>query len=93
MGISLRHFVELQIMLLLRFSIDDIIIYIEITLYSNHSHIIFCQLMCKKLYAGPEVDVWSCGIILYALLCGRLPFEDANMSCLFAKVQVRKCYN
>ncbi|XP_022872089.1 SNF1-related protein kinase catalytic subunit alpha KIN10-like isoform X6 [Olea europaea var. sylvestris] len=46
------------------------------------------ELMCKKLYAGPEVDVWSCGIILYALLCGRLPFEDANMSCLFAKVQV-----
>ncbi|CAI9787491.1 unnamed protein product [Fraxinus pennsylvanica] len=45
------------------------------------------ELMCKKLYAGPEVDVWSCGIILYALLCGRLPFEDANMSCLFAKVQ------
>lgn len=23
-----------------------------------------------RLYAGPEVDVWSCGILLYALLCG-----------------------
>jgi len=24
----------------------------------------------SRLYAGPEVDVWSCGILLYALLCG-----------------------
>ena len=45
------------------------------------------EVISGQLYAGAEVDVWSCGVILYALLCARLPFYDDHTPNLFKKIQ------
>ena len=40
-------------------------------------------------YAGPKVDIWSCGIILFAMLCAHLPFDDESVAVLFKKIRLR----
>lgn len=45
------------------------------------------EVVSGKAYAGPEVDIWSCGVILYALLCGSLPFDDEHVPNLFRKIK------
>jgi serine/threonine protein kinase len=43
-------------------------------------------------YDGSSSDIWSCGIILYALLTGHLPFDDENIRQLLSKVKAGKFY-
>lgn len=44
------------------------------------------EVISGRLYAGPEIDIWSCGVILYVMLCGRLPFDDEYIPTLFKKI-------
>lgn len=44
------------------------------------------EMIAGKRYHGTMVDIWSCGVILFALLSGFLPFEDPNTSSLYKKI-------
>jgi 5'-AMP-activated protein kinase catalytic alpha subunit len=44
------------------------------------------EMVAGKSYDGFMIDVWSTGIVLYAMICGFLPFEDSNNDKLFEKI-------
>jgi len=44
------------------------------------------EMLLGKPYNGLNVDIWSCGIILFAMICGYLPFEEKNNELLYKKI-------
>ncbi|KAM9362975.1 maternal embryonic leucine zipper kinase [Symphorus nematophorus] len=51
------------------------------------------ELIQGKAYIGSEADVWSMGVLLFALLCGYLPFDDDNCMVLYRKISRGKYDN
>ncbi|CDK24791.1 unnamed protein product [Kuraishia capsulata CBS 1993] len=48
------------------------------------------EIVAGKHYHGGPSDIWSCGVILFALLTGHLPFDDTVIRNLLLKVQSGK---
>ena len=48
------------------------------------------EMLYGKKYSASPVDIWSCGIVLYAMICGYLPFEDLDFDILYKKIKEGK---
>lgn len=44
------------------------------------------EMIAGKKYDGLSVDLWSSGVILFALICGYLPFDDDDTPVLYKKI-------
>lgn len=44
------------------------------------------EVLAKKGYDGAKIDVWSCGVILFVLNAGYLPFNDHNLMVMYRKI-------
>ncbi|KAE8099047.1 hypothetical protein FH972_017061 [Carpinus fangiana] len=44
------------------------------------------EVINRKGYDGSKADIWSCGVVLYVLLAGYLPFHDSNLMEMYRKI-------
>ncbi|KAL0923976.1 hypothetical protein M5K25_004770 [Dendrobium thyrsiflorum] len=44
------------------------------------------EVLAQKGYDAAKVDIWSCGVILFVLMAGYLPFHDQNIMMMYRKI-------
>jgi serine/threonine protein kinase len=62
--------------------------YIVLPGTTSNNLTILQQVLEDQGYDGAMADLWSCGVILFVLLAGYLPFEDSNLMALYKKVSI-----
>uniref|UniRef100_A0A5B6Z040 non-specific serine/threonine protein kinase n=1 Tax=Davidia involucrata TaxID=16924 RepID=A0A5B6Z040_DAVIN len=45
------------------------------------------EVISRRGYDGAKADIWSCGVILFVLLAGYLPFHDSNLMGMYRKIR------
>ncbi|CAJ2652787.1 unnamed protein product [Trifolium pratense] len=53
------------------------------------------EVIKRKGYDGSKADIWSCGVVLFVLLAGYVPFNDINLMDMYRKISTAdfKCPN
>jgi serine/threonine protein kinase len=46
------------------------------------------EMLCSRPYDGLKADIWSLGIVLYAMCFGYLPFDNPNISELYKMIKM-----
>ncbi|KAI8643621.1 kinase-like domain-containing protein [Parasitella parasitica] len=59
----------------------------QLTTYCGSLYFAAPELLKANPYSGPEVDVWSLGVVIYVMATGSVPFDDKTMPGLHDKIK------
>ena len=72
-------------MQLLRY-VQNYRLFLLLLVYPNTLFVFIVKMIAGKRYHGLQTDIWSSGVVFYAMVAGYLPFEDPKTSNLYKKI-------
>lgn len=59
----------------------------RLTTYCGSLYFAAPELLRASPYRGPEIDIWSLGVVIYVMVTGSVPFDDKSMPGLHEKIK------